>query len=516
MGGGNIGWGGGVDAVLRRLLESFKSRQVGLAYSFAGVKGLLLVRFLNGEISREDFERESLAVDRLGHDTITSVAAQYVRDVRGVVSPGLAGQPVPVVPFRAAVSAAFIRLDADFIERLRGKREQSGRAGNDGRIVKITERRSASRFQQASRETVIVASESVASGWRVVTDGSPCAFCGMLASYGEDARHVEGWKDHQFHESCGCTIQEVPFGVDVEYTDRERKLIGLREQAERLADTPEGRKYGKTVQGRVLAIMRENGQNIVNDAHSFDAAKNRKSKHGKSRKKTPKRVSVLSSENNNLLRLIRDEGMRIERLEVRKLPHSLSDGQIIERVAGKDKTGGSCVSAAYAYVANNAGLNVLDYRGGDAKDFFAKFANPHSVLSEGWATGWVEHGVNGFKTSDAVMGHMEAGKQYLLCAGKHCAVVRKQDGGRTEYLELQNDHNNGWHTLTPVTLEYRFGVQANPSNEEPEIAKYSCLVDVHSLQESKKWRELLPYLNTAHVLQQKGARHEGQYAPEVD
>ena len=63
-----------------------------------------------------------------------------------------------------------------------------------------------------------------AIGWRRVTDGSPCAFCAMLAARGPVYRSAASADGLQYHGHCGCTAEPAysewePTAIEQEYVD---------------------------------------------------------------------------------------------------------------------------------------------------------------------------------------------------------------------------------------------------------------------------------------------------------
>lgn len=96
---------------------------------------------------------------------------------------------------------------------------------------------------------------------------------------------------------------------------------------------------------------------------------------------------------------------------------------------------------------------------------------------------------------------IEKDKEYILGAGPHAAVVRKnKDSGELEYLELQDPYNNGFFPLTEEVLKERF--RCNETKEEE--LKSAQLIDIDDLKENNNFISLLGYINTAENEQQKG------------
>ena len=97
---------------------------------------------------------------------------------------------------------------------------------------------------------------------------------------------------------------------------------------------------------------------------------------------------------------------------------------------------------------------------------------------------------------------MQPGKEYYMATGGHASVVRLNDEGRYEYLELQSGtpSENGWHPLTLNTLYDRFGCEDGQSR-----ACSNYLIDLDSLQSNPEFLDLLGYLNTDESAQMKGS-----------
>ena len=193
---------------------------------------------------------------------------------------------------------------------------------------------------------------------------------------------------------------------------------------------------------------------------------------------------------------------------------NLTEAEIINRISGGDETKGSCASAAMAYVANKAGFDVLDFRGGISQWFFSRWYN----LS------WVAHlpGVDGTEKIVKVearaaaeeLQNLEKGKEYYFCAGRHAAIVKNTDEG-PQYLELQSQfkERNGWRKLGNLKrqiiprLNKRFGcAKSQRTSYGRKFNSRIIIIDVESLMKSKEFIKLAGYFNTSPEQQQKGAR----------
>ena len=185
----------------------------------------------------------------------------------------------------------------------------------------------------------------------------------------------------------------------------------------------------------------------------------------------------------------------VENNAVKKLDKKLSNQEIVQKIAGGDKTKGSCVSVALAYVGNSVGYDVLDFRGGESWDVFssglivreiASFEGVESIINREYNA--VSNAVNMLKT-------MQPNKEYILVAGKHASVVRKSDNGY-EYLEMQSPYENGFKPLNTDILRYRFGCQKSYSLYGRKVEKMGILIDCESLGKSNDFKNMLGYINT--------------------
>lgn len=182
---------------------------------------------------------------------------------------------------------------------------------------------------------------------------------------------------------------------------------------------------------------------------------------------------------------------------VKNLDRELTEKEIIDRVGGGDLTVGSCVSLAYAYAANRAGYDVLDFRGGRSLEVFAgsRSAMANAVKATQYESIIGENTTPGKKLK--ILKNLPEGEEYVFRTGSHAAVVR-QVGGKVQYLELQSPTNNGWHDMTKAsTMTKRFGGKAKHSG-------YS-LVNVKELPKAEGFKELMGYINTDEHSQRKGA-----------
>jgi SPP1 gp7 family putative phage head morphogenesis protein len=178
---------------------------------------------------------------------------------------------------------------------------------------------------------------------------------------------------------------------------------------------------------------------------------------------------------------------------------------IITRLAGGDRTGGSCSSLAFAYAGNMNGLDVLDFRGGDSQMLFAQ----NDIIAKVCHLKGVDAAITHVKKEIAgtidLLNNLTVGKTYYLAVGKHAAIVRNT-GNALQYLELQSGfqgYSNGWHDFgiygsISETLKTRFGCRKTVGGD-------AMLIDIESLRDNIEFQDILGYINTDEAQQQKGS-----------
>ncbi len=194
----------------------------------------------------------------------------------------------------------------------------------------------------------------------------------------------------------------------------------------------------------------------------------------------------------------------IETYEVKALSGKLTTEEIIDRLGGGDMTkGGSCASAALAYAGNKAGLDVLDFRGGESRAQFGYVTRLNSIVDK--LGGKVCLDYSEFDIADALVKGTEMGKEYLFYVGKHTAIIRRTSSG-FEYLELQHPEKsgNGFKTLDRNVLKKRFSCAASHRISGLKYQVTGGIVDIDLLKNDKYFKELLEFINTPAAKQKKG------------
>lgn len=191
----------------------------------------------------------------------------------------------------------------------------------------------------------------------------------------------------------------------------------------------------------------------------------------------------------------------IDCLPVQKNGTSLDDLEIIQKIAGGDQTSGSCASVALAYAGQKQGYEVLDFRGGDSRDFFSSKINKINMFKDlGVTSITADTAKTSLTNGKAILAKLEEGTEYYLSVGRHAAIVRN-NGGVLQYLELQSRNRNGWTDFGDVgeTLKYRFGCSSSSKYYSSAYA-----TDISQLT-GDDFENILGYINTGAGNQRKGA-----------
>jgi hypothetical protein len=193
----------------------------------------------------------------------------------------------------------------------------------------------------------------------------------------------------------------------------------------------------------------------------------------------------------------------VERLPVAKLDKARTEQEIIDVVGGGDRTQGSCASLGLTYAGQKGGYDVLDFRNGKSREFFASPFNLKGIAEIPGVDGIVTNEWRGdFATAHQLLKKVEKGKEYFFSVARHAAIVREGETG-LEYLELQTGTRNGWHGLDDGILQYRFGCRRNSKT------LWGTLIDVEKLANNSTFAKMLEFINTEASAQVKGV---GGYA----
>ena len=183
----------------------------------------------------------------------------------------------------------------------------------------------------------------------------------------------------------------------------------------------------------------------------------------------------------------------------------LTESEIISALAGGDMTKGSCASAGLAYIGQKQGWNVLDFRDGESRAMFAKSSNLLTLSQMDGMKALRAQGASSMTVGNRLLKMVEPGKEYYLATGRHAAIVRKNEDGVLQYLELQSKNHSGWTDFDGnprYTLKTRFGCTQQSSS----ASTYDFMLDIteSDFTSSDDFRSLLGFLNTEETAQRKG------------
>lgn len=179
--------------------------------------------------------------------------------------------------------------------------------------------------------------------------------------------------------------------------------------------------------------------------------------------------------------------------------------EIISALAGGDMTKGSCASVGLAYIGQKLGWNVLDFRDGESRRMFSGSAFLKTLSEMNGMKAFTAQGASSMTVGNRLLKMCEPGKEYYLAVGRHAAIVRKNDTGVLQYLELQSKNRSGWTDFDgnpKYTLKNRFGC----TQQSGAAADYDFMLDIteSDFTSSDDFRSLLGFLNTEESAQRKG------------
>ena len=199
----------------------------------------------------------------------------------------------------------------------------------------------------------------------------------------------------------------------------------------------------------------------------------------------------------------------VEFKPVSKLIEPLTSDKIIEKIAGADKTKGSCVSLGLSYIGNKMGYDVTDFRGGNSCNYFSRQANWLKALDDMGVKYLREIDTNDYKAVGRLLDNTYYDKEYFLITGSHASIIKHTKEAGWQYLELQSSKFNGYKPLNNEILKTRFRCKKSHSVYGNKLEATSVLLDINDFKNNNKFKDVLGYINTSTDKQVKGA---GGYA----
>lgn len=205
-----------------------------------------------------------------------------------------------------------------------------------------------------------------------------------------------------------------------------------------------------------------------------------------------------------LLSTLDKRGIKYKPVEANKT--LLTREQMIDTLAGGDKTTGSCASLGLAYIGQRQGWNVHDFRGGDSQSFFSSALNLLQLSKAAGMKVIRAEGACSITVGNRLLKQVEVGKEYYLCVGKHASIVRRTEEGKLQYLELQSARFSGWRDFNGnprYTLNSRFG--CTQTSDYGSSQRQDFMIDIEESDFSTdEFKSLLGYINTDESEQKKG------------
>lgn len=198
------------------------------------------------------------------------------------------------------------------------------------------------------------------------------------------------------------------------------------------------------------------------------------------------------------------ESRKVDRRKFERYTAQPTETEIIEKLAGADKTKGSCASVGLAYCGNKCGYDVRDFRGGMSQLSFSQINNLMDIAKLDGVVGFKVKGYNDFKNATELLKNVQPGKEYFFTAGKHAAIVRQSATG-IDYLEMQSGwRKNTWYNLTEGVLRNRFGCQKSHTSYGMKYEVPEIMIDIDSLQGNQQFANILEFINTETGKEMKG------------
>jgi hypothetical protein len=198
------------------------------------------------------------------------------------------------------------------------------------------------------------------------------------------------------------------------------------------------------------------------------------------------------------------EKQHIERRPFGRYAQQPTSEEIIRKIAGADKTKGSCASVGLAYAGNRCGYDVRDFRGGMSQFAFSSLNNLKEVAKLDGVKSFSISGKNDFTNAHGLLKNVEPGKEYFFTCGKHAAIVRKSETGY-DYLEMQSGYRkNTWYALTDSELKRRFKAQKAHTVAGMKYEMQEVMIDIDTLQGNQQFANILEFINTEEGKEVKG------------
>lgn len=315
-------------------------------------------------------------------------------------------------------------------------------------------------------------------------DSRTCVVCGSVD--GKLYKSIEDAPEIPQHRNCRCLL--IPyFDIDGDVRANEDGYVSskmtfqkwLEEQDDDTQLDVLGRtRYEMFKNGKPISQFVDNGKILTIDELGQSLEK-----------KSPSESAMLIKDTKDFL--VKNGVKPVDYEMYKVIP---AEEELIEKICAKDNENMACTSLAFAYSANISGYDVNDNRGGMSEKIFRQ---PDTIVNISGLKGvksYRKQSDNQVKDTLDVMTKAKPDKDYILCAGKHTALVRKDKDGLFQYLELQAKDKYGWIPLKEGHVKALFGLKENVMSKKM-VTMPSILIDVKSLMKNEDFLDLLKYIN---------------------
>lgn len=284
-----------------QLTRSHQVQQINNGAAAAALVVQLGELYKAGKLDDQGFITAIVGADLLSHQAAVRIAQRYMTNFRALVAPGEEHADLVAPEFDPGASVGRAVHALGQAQEARVDAPERDWTAEFAQIVTHLAVQADRAAKDAGRSTVVESAEANGRRWRRVTDGNPCSFCAMLAGRGpvyrtEDAAGgVVGRNNYgtaaykagyityggkvsrgarkgqgrtrgsrglgeKYHDYCGCSVEESL--TEWEPTEQERSYADLYERA---AEACSRAGMPRTAPN-VLALMRQLGQGVINDA----------------------------------------------------------------------------------------------------------------------------------------------------------------------------------------------------------------------------------------------------------
>lgn len=356
--------------------------------------------------------------------------------------------------------------------------------------------------KQAGADTTLKNAKRDGAQFAWVPAGDTCAFCLALAANGWQYASKEGSHADHIHPHCDCTYA-------VRFDDKSTVKGYDPEKYKKIFENAEG----DTWEEKINSVRRmqyhnpeihEKIRKQQNDSYAIRNGLASKDNNGtiiqignavSKRKEEYSSNIIFAKTSNEITELLDRNNVKYE--ECKYLKNSLNSEEIIKKVGGLDPSEkGACSSQAFAYIGNKNGLDINDYRGGASLDFFYERENVKKIMELPSVKGKIIEGHNDYDLAHSMMKEIVNGKEYFFGVGGHASIVRKNENGIIEYLELQKISKlNGWKQLNDEVLNERFFCEKYVIDSNNNlVTRYGFLSDIKKMN-NDDFNSILGYIN---------------------